>query len=152
MEVHAGRRSPDRRVSQRVEKGRIALPPVDHKDRPASGIGHEVTVAINPIGIFGINLDGSDIAGTVEIGLRFGERHEYEGRIVFRHADLEHGRDPVGFDPRRCPHGRHRPLRGNQCDIVTGPQRQLVREPASDRNALALIEVLQRSLLDVVAD
>src|SRR5262249_53689480 len=76
---------------QRIEEGGVTLPPVDQKDRPAGGLGDELAVGVDLIGIVDIDLDGGHIAGAVEIGLRLRERHEHEGGIVLRHADFEHG-------------------------------------------------------------
>ena len=72
--------------------------------------------------------------------------------VIFRHADLEHRRDLVGFDARRGAHRRHRALRRHQRDAVAGMQRQLIREPAADRDALPLVKTLERALLDVLGD
>ena len=60
------------------------------------------------VGIVGVDLDRGDVAVAVEIGLRLGQRHEHEGGVVFRHADLEHRRDLVDLDARRGAHRRHR--------------------------------------------
>ena len=103
-------------------------------------------------GIIRIDFDGGHVAGSIEIGLRFGERHEHEGGVVFRHADLEHCGDLVCFNARRGPHRGDRAARGNKSDAVARPQRQLVGKPASDCNPLPLVEALKRALPDVVGD
>ena len=137
---------------QRVEEGRVALPPVDHEDRPLRGLGDELPEARDLVGIVGVDLDRGDVAGAVEIGLRLGQRHEHEGGVVFRHADLEHGGDLVGLDARRRAHRRHRAARRHQRDAVAGAQRELVGEPPADHDALPLVEAFQRALLDVAGD
>ena len=72
---------------QRVEEGGVALAPVDHEDRAAGRFGDEPAVAVDLVRLVDIDLDGGDVAGAVEIGLRLGQRHEHEGGVVFRHAD-----------------------------------------------------------------
>ncbi len=111
-----------------------------------------LAVAVDPVGIVGIDLDRGDVAGAVEIGLRLRQRHEHEGGVVFRHADLEHRRDLVDLDARRGAHRRHRAARRDQRDVVAGAQRELIGEPAPDRDALPFVEAFERALLDVVGD
>ena len=78
--------------------------------RPAASVT-SLRKRVDLVGIVGVDLDRGDVAGAVEIGLRLGERHEHEGGVVFRHADLEHGGDLVGLDARRRAHRRHRAAR-----------------------------------------
>ena len=110
---------------------------------PPGGVAHELAVAVDLVGIVGIDLDRGDVARAVEIGLRLLQRHEHEGRVVFRHADLEHGRDLVGLDARRRAHRRDRAARRDQRDVVAGAQRELVGEPPADRDALPVVEAFQ---------
>jgi len=72
--------------------------------------------------------------------------------IVFRHADLEHRRDTISLYPRRRTHRGHGAARGNERDVVGGPQRQLIGEAASDGDALPVVEAVERALLDLAAD
>ena len=118
----------------------------------AGRLGDELAVTVDPVGIVGVDLDRGHVAGAVEIGLRLGQRHEHEGGVVFRHADLEHRGDLVGLDARRRAHRRHRAARRHQRDVVAGAQRQLIGQPAADHHALTLVEALERALLDVVGD
>ncbi len=137
---------------QRIEEGRIALPPVDQKHRPPGRFGHALAEGVDLVGIGGEHLDRGHVIVAVEIGLRLRQRHEHEGRVIFRHADLEHRGDLVGLDARRRAHRGHRALRRDQRDAVAGMQRQLIGEPAADGDALPLVEALERALLDVLGD
>ena len=103
-------------------------------------------------GLVGEHLDRGHVVLAIEIGLRLRQRHEHEAGVIFRHADLEHGRHLVGLDARRHAHRRHRALGRDQRDGVAGMQRQLIGEPASDGDALPLVKSLQRALLDVLGD
>ena len=47
------------------------------------------THAIDPVRIFGVELDRSHVTAAVEISLCFGKRHKYEGGVVFRQEHLE---------------------------------------------------------------
>ena len=113
---------------------------------------HRLAVAVDAVGIVGIDLDRGDVAGAVEIGLRLLQRHEHEGVVVFRHADLEHRGDLVDLDARRGAHRRHRAARRHQRDVVARVQRELIGEPAADGDALPIVEAAERALLDVVDD
>ena len=141
-----------RSTCSRVEEGRVALPPVDHEDRPPGRFGDRLAEAVDLIGVVGIDLDRGHVRSAVEIGLRLSKRHEHEGAVIFRHTDLEHRGDLVGLDARRRAHRRHRAARRDQREAVAGAQRQLVGEPAADRDALPVVEAFQGSLLDVVGD
>ena len=63
-------------------------------DRPAASVISGRSCA-DLFRIFGIDLDRGHVTGAIEIGLRFGQRHEHDGRIVFRHADLEYRGDLI---------------------------------------------------------
>ena len=107
---------------------------------------------VHIVGIVGIDLDRRHIAVLVEIGLALGQRHEDEGAVIFGHADLEHRRNLVDLDARGRAHGRDGAARGDQSEVVTRLQRELVGEPLADGNAGAPVEAIQRALLDVGAD
>ena len=137
---------------QRIEERGIALAPVDHEDRAAGCFGDEPAVTVDLVRLVDIYLDGGDVAGAVEIGLRLGQRHEHERGIVFRHADFENGGDLVRLDARRRAHRRHRAARSHQRDAVAHAQRQLIGQPPPDRHALPGVEAFERALPDVVGD
>ena len=99
-----------------------------------------------------IDLNRRDIAGAIEIGLGLPQRHEHKCGVVFRHADFEDRHHPVRLDARRRAHRRHRAARRNQSQIIANLQRQLVGKSAADGDALALVESVERALLDVVGD
>src|SRR5262245_63800889 len=48
---------------QRIEEGGVALPPIDHEDRSAGGLGDEPAEAIDLVRLVDINLDRGDVAG-----------------------------------------------------------------------------------------
>ena len=50
------------------------------------------------------------------------------------------------------PIGVTAPLRRHQRDAVAGMQRQLIGEPAADRDALPFVKAFERALLDVLGD
>src|SRR5205823_1733950 len=104
------------------------------------------------IGVGGEDLDRGDIIVAVEIGLRFGKWHEHHARVIFRHADLEHGRYLVRLDARRRTHRRHGAARRYQRDAVAGVQRQLIGKSAADGDALPFVKAFERALLDVLGD
>ena len=110
--------------------------------RPAASVTR-LAEGVDLVGIGGEHLDRGDVVVAVEIGLRFRQRHEHEARVIFRHADLEHRGDLVGLDARRRAHRGHRALRRHQRDAVAGMQRQLIGEPAADRDALPLVKALR---------
>ena len=56
---------------------------------------------VHVVGIGDIDLDDVGLAVVVEEGLRLGERHEDEGVVEGRHADLEDRGDRIGLHPRR---------------------------------------------------
>src|SRR5262249_31393331 len=66
---------------QRIEEGRIALTPVDHEDRPVGGVGDELAIAVDLVRLVDINFDSGHVAGPIEVGLRFRQRHEHERGI-----------------------------------------------------------------------
>ena len=119
--------------------------------RPAASVT-DLRKSIDLVRIVGIDLDRGDVVGAIEIGLRLGQRHEHEGGVVFRHADLEHRRDLVGLDARRRAHRRHGAARRDQRHAVAGAQRELIGEPPADHHALPLVEAFERALLDVLGD
>ena len=137
---------------ERTEERGVALAPVDQEDWPSGGVGEELAVVVDAVRILGIDLDRGDVTGAVEIGLCLRQRHEHEGGVVFRHADLEHRGDLVGLDARRRPHRRDRPAWRDQRDHVAHAQGQLIGEPAPDRDALPFVEAIEGALADVVSN
>jgi len=129
-----------------------ALKKVDHEDRAAGRFGDEPAVTVDLVRLVDIHLDGGDVAGAVEIGLRLGQRHEHEGGVVFRHADFEHGCNLIGLDARSRAHRRDRAARSNQRHAVADAQRQLIGQSPSNRHPLPCVEAFERALPDVVGD
>src|SRR4029077_17276279 len=107
---------------QRIEERRVALPPVDHENRPLRGVLYRLAIAVDPVGIVRVDLDGCDVTYTIEIGLSLLERHEHHGVVVFRHADLKYSGDLVDLDARCRSHRRHRAARRHQRNVVARSQ------------------------------
>jgi hypothetical protein len=99
---------------------------------------------IHTVGIVGVDLDGGDIAGAIEISLCLRQRHENEGGVVFRHADLENASDLVSLDPRGRTHRRHRPARRHERDAVADAQRKLLGQALADQDPLPFVEAVER--------
>jgi hypothetical protein len=116
------------------------------------GLVDEPAEALDLVRIIDVDLDGSDVAGAVEVGLRLRQRHEHEGGVVLRHAHLENRRDLVRLDAWHRAQRGHGPARRNERHAVAHPQRELVGEPLSDRHPLAGVEAFERALPNVVGD
>ena len=92
------------------------------------------------VGIVEVDLDRARLVVEVEIGLRLGERHEDEGRIVFRHADLEDRHHRIGLDPRRHAERRDVAARRDQREAVADGEAEGGGKPRADGDAAGLRE------------
>src|SRR5262249_15351682 len=131
---------------ERAEEGAVALAPIDHEDRPAGGLAHLAAELIDPIGIGGVDLDAVDAFAAVEIGLRLGQRHEYDTEVVFGHAYLEHRGGVVRLDARGRAHGGDRAARRDHGYAVASVHRELLSEAPADREPLPRVEIIERTL------
>ena len=84
--------------------------------------------------------------------LRFGQRHENDGLVVFRHSQFEHRADHVRLGARTDSERRRCPARRNESDVIAQAKPECVREPDTDRNALLLVESFERPVTHVTSD
>ena len=85
------------------------------------------------------------VAG-IEISLRFVERHEDEGLVVQRHADIERAGDAVGLDARRDTERRDVAARRDQRDLHAGDEPHLLGQPRADDDAVPAVVMLERAV------
>ena len=108
---------------------------------------------VDVVGIVDEDLDRLRAAFHVEVELRLGERHEDDGGVELRHADLEDGDDRIGLDARRRAERRHVAVRRDQRDHVAEHEAEIVRPCAGRwRRLRRLVEADERALLDVAGD
>ena len=137
---------------ERAEEGAVALAPVGHEDRPACRLVDGGAGLVYPVGIVEIDLDELDVVLAVEVVLRLGQRHEDEGGIEFRHADLEDRLHRITLHPRRRAEGRRRAARRDEREGVAGLQRESVGKAAPDGDALPVLELVEGALPQVAGD
>ena len=83
--------------------------------------------------------------GLIEIKLRLVERHEQDGRVVFRHADLEDGDHRIALHARRGAERGRSAARGQQRYLVADSHVQFVGQAAAESNAGLLVETVERA-------
>src|ERR1700722_2563052 len=104
------------------------------------------------VGIGDIDLDHIGLAVLIEEGLGLLKRHEDEGVVEGRHANLENRRNRIALHARRDAERRLRAMGRDDRDLVTGPQAQMLGKLGADRHALAGIKAVERALDDMPLD
>ncbi len=137
---------------QNVEKAAVELAPISVDHRPLLGRLDRAPHRVHIVGIGDKDFDDAGFAVLVEERLRLGERHEDEGVVESRHADLENGRDSVGLHARRDAERGLSAVRRDDCHLVADPQAQVLRELGADRDAPPRIETVERALNYVAGD
>ena len=126
-----------RSTSSAPKKVRLRCRQSVMQDRPARRLLDGGAGLVDPVGIVEIDLDQLHVVLAVEVVLRLGQRHEDEGGVELRHADLEDRLHRIALDARRGAEGRRGAARRDEREGVAGLQRQGFGEAPADGDALA---------------
>ena len=102
--------------------------------------------------IAGHHLDDVDAVLHVEECLSRVQRHEADGLVVLRHAELEDGDNFEVAELRFPAENRRLPARIDEGDLVAGRHAQRIGEPQAERDPFALIEAVERADPQVAGD
>src|SRR5262249_1914991 len=130
----------------------IALAPVGQHERPLRHRVDRLAHLVDILGIVEKNLEKRDVALAIEVVHRLFQRQVDEALVELRHADLEYGDDWISLLARLYPERRHGAARRDECQGVAGVQAKCIGDLAADGDADALVEALERALLDVLGD
>src|SRR5690606_7799727 len=137
---------------QRREECLIALAPVDKRELTSRGLFHRCAHRIHLVRIIDKDFKRLHLAFLIEEELRLGQRHHDNGRVIFRHADLEDRHNRISFHTWIDAKWRDIAIRRNHPQRIADGKAEIFRHTGADGNTATLVKTFQRTLTDIAGN